>query len=115
MLIQRRGNKALRPCFRDCIFVPYLFDSLEATLCDRHNSSDVLRFLTLDPRLQFCDHLLCGNVSDLIDLGFKFRFHFLNDLLPRCFNQGCILFPVLTGSALKNSGTGDAVFVCQLA
>jgi hypothetical protein len=38
--------------------------------------------LALNPWLQLCHYLLCGKLSDLIDLSFKSRFHLLNDLLP---------------------------------
>jgi len=56
----------------------------------------------LNPWLQLCHYLLCGKLSDLIDLSFKSRFHLLNDLLPGRINNRRILFPSLASSPLKN-------------
>src|SRR6476659_7502925 len=42
---------------------------------------------------------------------FHSRFHFFYDLLPHCFHDNGVLFPVLAGSLFEDRGTRESVFV----
>ena len=83
----------------------------KAAFGHHHGSFDVFGLLLLDPRLQICHELLRRKISGFSSRYFHSRFHFFYDLLPRCFNDGGILFPVLAGSLFEDRGTRESVFV----